>query len=261
MTMAMTRACAGSRINTSRRRRAMSDNPSQHYRFVDAEMNQSIIAEIDTVMLRHQPFGNIAMDIQAVRQQARSLHPRIYAVPNVIIRDPALPWSSRDDIQRMTALYMEIADQLERRVAPDGQVAQAWDLEDSDLFVLVIGYVDGCLERADCAKVEAAMKHDAAIRWVVKQESLTRRLARGLLRPLRETEWQWWRNRGIDPLKTIRAFSQVTMSPARLWRAHLYKAGLLQPLIQAEETAEEDVNSACHGTKRPGSAISAPALI
>ncbi|MEZ5936161.1 MAG: hypothetical protein R3F54_30520 [Alphaproteobacteria bacterium] len=161
----------------------------------------------------------------------------------------------------MTALYREIADQLERRVAPNGQVAQAWDLGDSELFVLVIGYVDGCLERADCAKVEAAMEHDAAIRWVVEQESLTRRLGRGLLRPLRETEWQWWRNRGLDPLKNIGAFSQVAMSPARLWRAHLYKAGLLQPLIQAGETVEGGVDSAWHGTERPGSAISAPALI
>ena len=193
--------------------------------FVDDELDERIIAEMDAIFAKDRILGDLAVDIKKVREQP-SIVPRIYNVPGLITKQHELSWLSRDDIIQLVRVYKECADELADRVAPPHIDANPDHLDD-DLLGKIMVYADGDADKTVTAEIEPHMETDETVRWIAEQETLKRRIHLQILRPIKHPQIERF---GDIPRKLLmEIIIHAGFSASTLWRCHLFMAGLLRP--------------------------------
>jgi hypothetical protein len=198
--------------------------PSWTCAFVDPELDEAIVAEMDAVFSMERMFGPLDADIRTVRRQPPAL-PRVYHLAYRIARRDDIAWLARDDLLRLVELYRSSAETLAKRLPPEGVDPEITHLEE-DLCNAISLFSEHSEDPAVAARIEAAAAARPGIAWIAEQERLKRDLERQVIGPL--TRPQFDRFGDMPSSLAIEILGRNLLSPACMWRCHLFRAGMLK---------------------------------
>jgi hypothetical protein len=198
--------------------------PSWTCAFVDPELDEAIVAEMDAVFSMERMFGPLDADIRTVRRQPPAL-PRVYHLAYRIARRDDIAWLARDDILALVDIYRSSAGTLAERLPPEGVDPDPAHL-DEDLCNAIRLFSEHSEDPAVAARIEAAAAARPGIAWIAEQERLKRDLERQVIGPL--TRPQFDRFGDMPSSLAIEILGRNLLSPACMWRCHLFRAGMLK---------------------------------
>jgi hypothetical protein len=176
--------------------------------FVDPELDEAIVAEMDEVFAMDRILGEIDADIRKVRQQPPAL-PRVYYVPRWMVRKDDVAWLARDDILALIEIYRSSADQLAERLPPDGLDPDPCHL-DEQLAGKILIHADGSADPT----IEAEIRR------------LKRRIERQVIGPLVRPQFD--RFGDMPGSLVVDLLDPNLLSPSGMWCCHLFRAGMLK---------------------------------